>query len=116
MSKHLLVELDRKLAYYESGDYHKYGPAYIGDPIISRVQTVRKWLREGKEVKIFTARVAPPHVHLLTSTQAIQKWCEEHIGQKLPIVYYKDRDTEEIWDDRAFNAAANKDDWYNPRR
>lgn len=108
MGKHILVDLDKTLARYNPGDYHRFGPTFIGEPIEPMVRRVRNWLSNGREVKIFTARVAPPHEHLLDTVEAIQAWCKEHIGQVLPIVHFKTRDTVQIWDDRAVGVRPNQ--------
>jgi hypothetical protein len=38
------------------------GPTQLGDPIAPMVDRVKRWLAEGREVRIFTARVAVPEV------------------------------------------------------
>ena len=45
------VDLDGTLAVY-------YDWEIIGDPIPLMVERVQQWLKEGKHVKIFTARVS----------------------------------------------------------
>jgi hypothetical protein len=63
------------------------------------VDRVKRWLAEGKEVKIFTARVS--HDPDGSVARAIQDWCERHIGQRLEVTNVKTYETLEIWDDRA---------------
>jgi len=48
------VDLDGTLAYYDEwrGLYH------IGEPIPAMVDRVKRWLAEGRDVRIFTARVS----------------------------------------------------------
>ena len=90
------VDLDGTLA-----EYHGWqGHTHIGKPVRAMVERVEQWLREGKDVRIFTARV---FVDLLDNFAheaqrrayeahlAINAWCREHIGQTLPetkIKYY----------------------------
>lgn len=84
----------------------------IGDPIPSMVERVKKWLSEGEDVRIFTARAS--HFHDASSLLKVQhripkiiEWCKEHIGQELPITCYKDSYVKEIWDDRAIGVVKN---------
>jgi hypothetical protein len=64
-------------------------------------------LAEGRDVRIFTARVAPllDERHPLfeaaiVAEAAIHAWCIEHIGQALPVICTKDLAMIELWDDR----------------
>jgi hypothetical protein len=77
------------------------------------VERVRQWLCEGKEVRIFTARVTVCKnldgtdrdlSHIVT---AIQDWCEEHVGARLPVTNIKDFGMIELWDDRAVGIETN---------
>lgn len=96
------VDLDGTLAYYIYGDIHFHGQDYIGSPIELMVRRVKRWLEDGENVKIFTARIATDNLEEKARTIAnIEKWCLEHIGQVLPITNVKDRDMKELWDDRA---------------
>jgi len=54
----IAVDLDGTLAYYDSN--RGLSLDYIGPPITSMLVRVLGWLREGKTVKIFTARAAMP--------------------------------------------------------
>lgn len=101
MSKgHILVDLDRTLAYYD-----KYrGHDNIGEPIPAMLERVKRWLEEGKEVKIFTARVS---YDAEKNTPPIIEWCKKHIGQELEVTCIKDKDAYAIYDDRAFTVKAN---------
>jgi len=111
------VDLDGTLAYYEKGDYHKKGPTFIGEPIPKMVERVKKWLEEGMEVRIMTARALPPMAILsqlgVTAREyakieeAIAEWCLLHIGRVLPITCVKDYDMIELWDDRAVAVQTN---------
>jgi len=96
MNGYIAVDLDGTLAHYEGWDGGK-----IGEPIPLMVERVKGWLQEGKDVRIFTARVAG-----LTEASdgkiivEISDWCEKHIGQRLPITCEKDFGMIELWDDR----------------
>lgn len=87
------VDLDKTLARYD-GDIHS-----VGDPIAPMVERVKKWLAEGREVRIVTARVSG-HDHA-EQREMIQQWCEVHLGCRLPVTCTKDFEMRELWDDRA---------------
>jgi len=95
------VDLDGTLAKYRGWK----GATHIGTPIPSMVSRVKRWLREGKVVKIFTARAAGDDG---TARRAIEKWCKTHIGKALPITCVKDKNCVRIWDDRAVGVKSNK--------
>lgn len=84
------VDLDGTLAEYNGW----VSPTHIGAPIPKMVNRIRRWLSEGRQVRIFTARVfASGRVNdeeLGLVIMAIGDWCEEHIGQRLPITCTKD--------------------------
>ena len=90
------VDLDGTLAKYTKFT----GETQIGKPVPLMVARVKKWLREGKDVRIFTARVAKPD-NKEAVVNAINHWCILHIGKMLPITYKKDHNMIELWDDRA---------------
>jgi hypothetical protein len=85
-----------------------------GEPIPEMVERVKRWLAQGKEVRIVTARVGCTG---LVATEAsglrddavfadaqrklIEDWCEKHIGQRLRVTAQKDYAMLELWDDRA---------------
>lgn len=72
----------------------------IGPPVPLMVARVKQWLREGKDVRIFTARIT----HCTDKEaviHAIQSWCILHLGRQLRVTCKKDGDMDEIWDDRA---------------
>ncbi len=92
------VDLDRTLAEYDEWR----GIEHIGEPIPLMLDRVLLWLEEGKNVKIFTARAATPE-----AIPYIEAWCEEHIGQILPVTNVKDPDMIELWDDLAIKVEEN---------
>lgn len=114
------VDLDGTAAHYDGWQ----GAGHIGAPIPLMVARIKRWLAEGKEVRIFTARAycpelpAPHHPDALfimhargqhaESMRAIRQWCLEHIGQVLPITNQKDFAMEQLWDDRAIPVAFNQ--------
>ena len=97
------VDLDGTLAYYEKFE----GADKIGEPIEKMTERVKKWLEEGKDVRILTARVSGDGKDVEVARKAIEKWCEEVFGKKLPITCEKDQMMEELWDDRAIQVEKN---------
>jgi hypothetical protein len=88
------VDLDGTLAHYDRwrGDYH------IGEPIPAMVNRVKRWLSEGREVRILTAR---------TLFKPVRAWCKQHLGTILHITNRKDQRMIELWDDRAVQVIRN---------
>jgi hypothetical protein len=104
MGGYIAVDLDGTLAHYNSGEFKEL---VIGAPIPKMVDRVKKWLAEGKEVRIFTARVSHEEERE-EIIRAIEEWCEKHIGQKLAVTNIKDYGMIELWDDRAIQVIPNK--------
>lgn len=89
------VDLDGTLAKYDCWR----GAAHIGEPVEPMVARVKKWLAEGHEVRIYTARVChDPSGHIAS---LIQDWTEEHIGVRLAVTSSKDYQMLFCVDDRA---------------
>ena len=116
MSGWIGVDLDGTLAEY--GGWK--GPGHIGAPIAAMVNRVKRWVSEGREVRIFTARVDGGGVALsmgdpngeqcrdVDNVRAhIEAWCKEHIGVVLPITNVKDYGMIALWDDRAVHVKTN---------
>ena len=104
------VDLDGTLANWDGWK----GEDHIGDPIPLMVDRVKTWIAEGREVRIFTARVDggtvalnagdPNGVHFQNIERVkavISSWLVTHIGVDLPITNVKDYAMIELWDDRA---------------
>jgi hypothetical protein len=90
------VDLDGTLAEYKGWR----GPDHVGRPIRAMRLRVVRWLAEGKDVRIFTARNEE-------SYPAIRRWCRRHLAQELPITNVKDFAMIELWDDRAVQVIPN---------
>ena len=92
------VDLDSTLAHFD-GDR-----TTIGEPT-AMLARVKRWLSDGEDVRIFTARVSddPDSVQ----RRMIEDWCREHIGQVLAITCVKDHQMVEMWDDRAVRVERN---------
>jgi hypothetical protein len=98
------VDFDGTLAVHEEGS----GIEGLGKPVPAMVTRVKRWLREGKVVKIFTARVGNRDAkEVEEQTTKIKAWCAEHLGQELEVTATKDYNLEQIWDDRAVGIKRN---------
>jgi hypothetical protein len=119
------VDFDGTLA-----EYHGWSAwNQFGLPIPLMVARVKRWIAEGREVKIVTARVGlplfmghkpthssvPRHVCRATGESfsdramagAIAVYCRKHVGRALTVQCYKDVDMIELWDDRAVQVVPN---------
>jgi hypothetical protein len=94
----IAVDLDGTLAHYDGWK----GAAMIGDPVPAMAERVRKWLAEGRDVRIFTARAG-----VLEQVGFVEAWCEKHFGVILPITDRKDFGMIELWDDRCVRVIPN---------
>lgn len=103
------VDLDGTLAQYSGWQ----GAEHIGEPVLLMAARVRQWLAEGKEVRIFTARVSNPTgianraLDVVRVRNAIELWCRKHVGQRLDVTCEKDFAMVELWDDRAVQVVPN---------
>lgn len=92
------VDLDGTLA-----EYHGWrGPDHIGDPILAMATRMWEWLKEGRDVRIFTARACVPD-----QVPPIKEWCLKHFGRVLPVTNAKDFAMVELWDDRCVQVIPN---------
>ena len=94
------VDLDRTLAFYDRW----HGAGHIGKPIPKMLKRVKQWLKEGKTVKVMTARVSSNHhpVEIQEFMEAFSEWSRAHFnGIVLDVTAEKDGSMTELWDDRA---------------
>lgn len=105
------VDLDGTLAEYDGWR----GVHHIGAPIPAMVERVKRWLSEGREVKIVTARVSHP-ADFRAAQLAIQIWLVEHVGEVLEVTCRKDFGMDELWDDRAVAVEPNSGRQLSPSR
>lgn len=108
------VDFDCTLATWTGWGHH----LNLGKPIGPMVRRVKKWLEQGKTVKIMTARaniacyLDPQDIDdpvaidkaatmLKETCIALRAWCVQNIGRDLEITYCKDHHMVELWDDRA---------------
>lgn len=92
------VDLDGTLAEY-GGQVNFYS---IGSPLPPMVNRVRRWIDEGVEVRIFTARACIPE-----QIPLVEEWSLQHIGVKLKVTNEKDFSMIELYDDRCIQVKFN---------
>jgi len=108
------VDLDGTLAHYDG-----WNGGAIGEPVPAMVRRVEDWLATGREVRVFTARVAATGKRKASGEVdsqefadaqrlLIQDWTQRHIGARLPVTAVKDFACVEIWDDRATGVKLNE--------
>ena len=116
------VDFDGTLAQYGTW----ISADHCGEPIAPMVERVKRWRLEGREVRIFTARMFPFALCLLPTDaigyredytdrhreasraiDAIRSWCREHLGEVLPITCVKDYGMVELYDDRCVQVRPN---------
>jgi hypothetical protein len=104
------VDLDGTLAVY-----NEWGDGGIGEPVPLMLERVKRWLAEGYEVRIVTARVGRPDPNRVSNTpekieemrREVEDWTEKHVGQRLQVTNEKDYDMLELWDDRVVQVEEN---------
>ncbi len=120
----IAVDLDGTLADYTDG---WKADDIIGDPVPEMFDRVRRWMDEGREIRIFTARVWPiatyngavdvgailypsapeEYTSAIVAADAIHKWSLAHFGVAFPITCVKDKRMVELYDDRCVQVVAN---------
>jgi len=92
------VDLDGTLA-----KYHEFiSETHIGDPIPLMLFRVQRWIAQGKDVVIFSARARTPE-----AIKAIEDWTEKHCGKRLRATNIKETTFEVMYDDRAIRIKTN---------
>lgn len=93
------VDLDGTLAEHGADEFH---PAKIGPPVPAMLERVKKWVADGRKVKIFTARAVESKW-----IPRIQSWLTMHGLPALEVTNIKDPAMIELWDDRAVTVERN---------
>ena len=108
MSGWIGIDLDGTIAEYHgwNGDTTQVN---IGAPIPAMIERVKKFLAAGYKVKIFTARVCDcgDHNTIAAQREAIERWCEAHVGQRLEVTNVKDYAMIVLYDDRCVRVEMN---------
>lgn len=85
------------------------GQLVLGPPIPAMIAKVKSLLADGDEVFIYTARLnddpALCDAGNPATIAAIEDWCIEHIGQKLPV--HQKKMFERLYDDMAVQVVQN---------
>lgn len=110
------IDLDGTLAW----DDGFHSAEHIGPPVPKMAARVRQYIAEGKDVRIFTARVDGGAVALAMGftegeqfrdvariRTVIQDYTEKHFGKRLPVTNVKDFGMRELYDDRAVQILTN---------
>lgn len=92
------VDLDGTLAYYERSS----SSDVIGEPVPAMMAFVKKMIKQGTRVKIFTARVQDPE-----QLPIIRNWLKENGLPELEVTNVKDYDMHRIYDDRCIQVEKN---------
>ncbi|MBS3648731.1 hypothetical protein KEU06_08825 [Pseudaminobacter sp. 19-2017] len=102
MSGWIGVDFDRTLAVYNGWK----GYNHLGEPIMPMVDRIKRWLANGVEVRIFTARWCDVENRQTLQT-LMHAWLAKLDIPPLKITNEKDFDTIEIWDDIAVGVEPN---------
>lgn len=105
------VDLDGTLAEYDGWQ----GIEHIGPPVPAMLERVKRWLEEGRTVKVFTARMSEP-MQANVVQHAVWKWTTDVFGQHLIATCIKDFEMDELWDDRAVAVEPNTGRQLSPSR
>ncbi len=92
------VDLDGTLAYYNRSS----SSDMIGEPVPAMMAFVKKMIKHGIRVKIFTARVQDPE-----QLPIISNWLKENGLPELEITNVKDYYMHRIYDDRCIQVEKN---------
>lgn len=103
MGMYIAVDLDGTLAHYVGWQ----GIEHIGDPIPAMEKRVKEWIKQGKEVKIFTARVHSEEARPFITAWLIYHGFTYESGKPLEITNVKDFTMEVLYDDRAIQVERN---------
>ena len=108
---HIALDFDGTLAEYESWDFqgHKIGP-----PIKPMVDNVKRWLKKGYKVSIFTARLSHSRSESEQQIALIERFLEENDLPILQITCIKMWYFTHFVDDKAYHAELNKG-WIEPK-
>jgi NTP pyrophosphatase (non-canonical NTP hydrolase) len=99
------VDLDGTLAVYDGWK----GDHVIGAPVPAMLERVKRWVAEGKEVRIVTARcdITARCDNGPEAIKFVADWSERYVGRRLPVTNIKDMNMIELWDDRCVQVVKN---------
>lgn len=104
------VDLDGTLAVSISGPFDA---TQIGEPIQSTIDFILEKIKEGKEIKVVTARVSTDGsirsiINAVHARYYIKKYIKEHIGVDLDVTSSKDFLMTTLYDDRVVQVQENQ--------
>jgi len=95
------VDLDGTLAEYSGWS------DTIGAPIPKMIQRVKRWIAEGKEIRVLTAR-GSQEPGKYEQLMKVYEWVENNIGEPLEVTSRKDPLMLRLYDDRVVRVEANE--------
>lgn len=100
------VDFDRTLSHRGTRPGESWDPT-PGPPIQEMLERVLRWLAEGRDVRIVTARVASCYEDRAAQRELVERWCQHHLGVVLPVTAEKDGKMLELWDDSVVRVERN---------
>lgn len=99
-------DLDGTIAVHHGSG--KFDPRVIGEPIPAMIALIKRYLAQGYEVRILTARMSDdrPSVRYEVA-HAVRQWTLQHVGVALEATCVKDYDMICLYDDRARQVECN---------
>lgn len=102
---HIALDFDGTIAEYES--WEKQGHK-VGKPIKLMVEAVKRWLKKGHKVSIFTARLSHSRLESEQAIQLIEQFLKENDLPVLQVTCMKMWYFTHFIDDKAYHAELNK--------
>lgn len=100
----IALDLDGTLAFYDKWR----GIDHIGEPIPEMMKKVRKWIEDGDDIEIFTARVSGDANEATLATWHIDQWLRKHDLPPFTISCIKKKKYDLFMDDRAISVVKNR--------
>lgn len=100
----IAVDLDGTLAHYDGWK----GPEHIGLPVPKMMRRVKRWIEQGEEVVIFTARLACEGEEANMAAHHIRRWLvDQGLPGSMEVTCIKKMNFEVMFDDRAVHVEKN---------
>lgn len=90
-------------------EMHPYDRLKAGPPVPKMLALVKKWIKDGEQIVIFTSRVCTAthtNLELKYARKLISAWCKHYLGKTFPITAEKHPQFE-IWDNKAHRVQTN---------
>jgi hypothetical protein len=103
--EHYAVDFDGVCAEYSSWEEQENK---VGKPIKPMINQIKKWLKKGIKISIFTARLSHGAVESEKQIALIQKFLKDNgLPETLPITCIKSYWFTKFFDDRAYRVISN---------